>query len=94
MDDQKAAMLPVPGAEGLYVWKFTIPAGVWVTDPVNPALSYQGCFAAAVAETEDLARKHLERFAAENSYDSRWLAAAKVTRLPVIPGAIIGWAEV
>lgn len=77
----------------LFAFKFLIQDGDWRTDPDDPAVSFCGVVAATIATTEQNARAQLERYAAENGFDSRWLKVAKVVRIPLIAGAVVAWAE-
>ena len=74
----------------LYAWKFIIPPEKW-TKLQDSNNEVSGCLAIAVAETEDEARQSLERFAAENGHDPRWLRVARVNRLALTAGAPLAW---
>ena len=76
------------------IFKFVIRNHEWVHSPDDPAISYKGCVAAVVAETPEVARERLERYAAENGFDPRWLKVAKVVELPFNEGTVIAWALV
>lgn len=78
----------------LKVWKFLIPGDRWVEDPENPARSYRGCLAVAMAETLPEARAAAVRYAAENGFDTGWLRAASVVEIPLVDGAVLAWALV
>lgn len=77
-----------------YAWKFVVPSGTWAVDPEDPSLSHQGCLAVAVAPDEEAARKQLALYAREFGFDSRWLRAAKVSRLDLTGPATLCWAQV
>lgn len=75
------------------VWKFIVHNHKWTHDPDQPHLQYQGCLACAIAETEAAARAHIERYAAENGLDARWLRVAEVRKLPIQDGVVAAWAQ-
>src|SRR5512138_224386 len=83
--------LVATGEEGpVTVYKFIIRADVWRKLPGSD-LEVCGCVAATIAESQEQAKKNLERYAAENGMDSRWLEVADVIQLPVDPGVVIAW---
>lgn len=68
----------------------------FVVVPSTPALSYNKCVAACIAENEDAARALLIRYAAENGRDGRWLekGCAEVIEFPDLDNpAVLAWAR-
>lgn len=80
----------------LYAWKFKIPFNKPQPWPEDPGISFEGCFAVAVAPTEDEARGALKRAMNADGDDSRWLdkGCAHVSRIEIDGTAAIGWALV
>lgn len=77
----------------LFAFKFIIADGDWKRDPANPDVEFCGAVAVSIAATEEEARTHVERYAAENGLDIAWLSVAKVAQIPLIAGAVLAWAE-
>lgn len=75
------------------IYKFVIPPNKWVQDPERPALQWQGCVAAVIAPDQETAVTYLEKFAAMNGYDARWLRVARCAELPLEDQTAIVWAE-
>ena len=73
------------------LFKYIIRADEWKKLPDNPDLEVSGCVAVTVAEDAAGARANLERYAAENGMDSRWLAVARVVELPITAGTVCAW---
>lgn len=64
------------------IYRFLIRPNERITDAINPGLEWSGCDASALASTEQEARDIIERYAAENGYDARWIRVARVIVLP------------
>lgn len=78
----------------LYAWKFLVAADRWYPDPDDSTREYKGCLCIAVAPDAASARATVERFMAENGHDIGWLKIARVLQVPLVDGAVLGYAEV
>ena len=78
----------------MFIWKFLVPSDRWYADPDDSSREYKGCIIAVVAPDSASARKHAERFMAENGHDIGWLKVAKVLQVPIVDGAVAAYAEV
>lgn len=73
------------------VWKFMI-GNEYRALKSDPDTAFKNCLALAIAATKDDALAYLQRFAAENAIDARWLEVADVKCLPLEAG-VLGWSE-
>jgi plasmid stability protein len=74
------------------VFKFIIATDT--PDADDPAISWSGMTAAAIAETEAEAREIVRKASAAVGRDARWLAVADVVILPCAAGTFITQAAV
>jgi hypothetical protein len=75
-------------------WKFYV--GGWTPLPSNPAISYSGCVAIVIAETEAEARLCLADYARENGdpkMDPAWLEIATVSSFPLNIPTVLTWVQ-
>jgi len=77
----------------LHLYKFLIRADEWRKAPDDPDHEWSACVADVIAESEAGALRNLQRYAAENGKDARWLKAARVIEIPLIDGAVGAWAQ-
>ena len=78
----------------LHAWKFSLSGEKFHSIPGCATLEASGILAIVVEVSEEAARARLTTYAAEFGLDSRWLAIAKVTRIPIDKPCTLGWAEV
>lgn len=65
------------------IYKFIIHKGQWTPDLSDPALSWEGCLAVAVAPDEASAREAVRRYGSEFGKEVRWLPSARAVEIPI-----------
>jgi hypothetical protein len=72
------------------IWKFVVPDDRYYPLP-GTDVSFRGCVAVAIAETEAAAR---EIVVAQSTHDTRWLPIAKVASFPVTEPRLLALAMI
>jgi len=77
-------------------WKFLVGEDEFRSLPSNPDLSFAGCVAVVLAETEAEARMLLGDYARASQpskIDARWLEVADVTAFDLALPGVITWSQ-